>query len=507
MTDPTITKTDPTVREQFDGVVRFLKRVARRYDVVIVMILIGVAACAVFLKLRVTPYKSETVMLYSEGVRAVDRNGEAQETPQTVAVRLREMATSRTLLEKVIDEFQLYPDVIREHGRVDAVEKFREKLEFRAPGGDTFSIGFIGNSPEQARAVTARLAELLVHQDSELRRDTAKTTREFLASEKQRTDQELKGAEKELAQFLAEHPEFALDSMLLLPGATSTGAAFRAEAEANRNAQAPAAAAAGGFRIVGGGSAPKPASIGGAAGIQPPAESADARAQLVAAQAAKARAEADVAAARSALAEKSARFTDQHPDVQAARANVQGAELRLRAAVAAVNAASPAPVQLAPIAASTPADGKAPARRIYVPAPGPKKDGEPTKARDAHKLISLDTEWTRLTGDVAEARERNKQIETAFFKADVVANSETGGHAVRISVIDPAYLPAKPMPPGRITWIAIFVGMALVIGIALAFGLAAIDDRIYGRRDALQLAPVLAEVPRIPRSAWRFSHG
>ena len=116
--------------------------------------------------------------------------------------------------------------------------------------------------------------------------------------------------------------------------------------------------------------------------------------------------------------------------------------------------------------------------------------------RDPNRLISLETEWSRLTRDVAESRERHKQMEGAFFKADIAANSETGGQALRIAVIDPAYLPANPVPPGRLTLIAMFMVLSLIVGIALSAGLAAIDDRFYDGRDVLRLAPVLAEIPR-----------
>ena len=39
-------------------------------------------------------------------------------------------------------------DVVEEYGPIDAIEKFREDIDFRAPGGDTFTIGYRGNYPE-----------------------------------------------------------------------------------------------------------------------------------------------------------------------------------------------------------------------------------------------------------------------------------------------------------------------------------------------------------------------
>ena len=348
--------TGPTIRQQLDTALSFLKRMLRNPHAVIASLLVGAIACAIFFKLRVTPYRSETVLLYAEGIRAVDRTGEPPEAPEATAVRMRETLLARPLLEAVISEFGLYPDVVARHGYVDAVEKFREKIEFRAPGGDTFSVAFTGNSPSQAQSVTKRLAEQLIQQDSTLRRQNAGTTRDFLGAEKKRTGIELLSTEKELAKFLADHPEFALDAMLLLPGASQTGAAFRA-AEAVEGAARSSTPATGRYLPA---RRPVPAlgpigPIGGDRG--------DGRLQVARVQAAKARVEADLAAAGGVLAEQNARYTDQHPDVQAARANVRRAELRLKALAVAE-------VPVHEVARVAPGDAPAaPARRAYVPQP------------------------------------------------------------------------------------------------------------------------------------------
>src|SRR5205823_12401395 len=66
-----------------------------------------------------------------------------------------------------------------------------------------------------------------------------------------------------------------------------------------------------------------------------------------------------------------------------------------------------------------------------------------------HDLVALETDWVRLTRAVTEARQHQEHVESALFKADLTASSEDAGHGVSVSVIDPAYLPEKPVPPGR----------------------------------------------------------
>ena len=69
-------------------------------------------------------------------------------------------------------------------------------------------------------------------------------------------------------------------------------------------------------------------------------------------------------------------------------------------------------------------------------------------------------------------------------------------------VIDPAYLPQRPVPPGRKTIAAGFGALGLALGSLLALGLAALDDRIYDQRGASRVGYVLCAVPR-PRRRRR----
>ena len=74
-------------------------------------------------------------------------------------------------------------------------------------------------------------------------------------------------------------------------------------------------------------------------------------------------------------------------------------------------------------------------------------------------------------------------------------SSESGRDAPQISIVDPAYLPLRPNPPGRMTIAAIFLGLSLLLGTALTVAAAALDDRIRDGRDAARFGELLAEIP------------
>jgi hypothetical protein len=129
---------------------------------------------------------------------------------------------------------------------------------------------------------------------------------------------------------------------------------------------------------------------------------------------------------------------------------------------------------------------------VASPAPVAKDPGE--RARD---LVDLETEWLQLTRGVTEARQRRDQIEAQLFRADIRAGSEAVGHGVQVSVLDPAFLPDRPLPPGKTTPGLIFAGISLTLGLLAVALLALIDERIFRARDATDVAEVLVEVPKL----------
>jgi len=461
-------------RRELERLLRFLRRALHSWRWGVSVLLLGELACLAFLLLRTPLYRSQTVLLYTETVRAAE-TGEPQMTQRSVAARMQELLNSRQELGRVVEEFDLYPDVRKVYGNFDAVDELRKHIEFRAPGGDTFSIAFEGTSPTQARDVTARLAELVVTEDAKLRKQSAVAAREFLAEEKKRGADRLKTAEQDLAAFMAEHPSFALDAMPL-----ATGAAIRA-------ARAKPATPTPQPRVI---ALPVPENATAEARPPPtPPSDAEQRAARDAAEEV-ARSAASLEAARQSMADKRERYTDVHPDVRAARDAVHRAEARLESARSKLPRAAP----MAAPATAQPSEKPA-QRYVTVPgAPRPASGPEP-KAED---LVALETDWARLTRAVTEARQRHDQVEAALFKADIAESSANVEQGAEATIIDPAYLPQRPVPPGPRTLALLFFAASVAAGIATALARAALDDRIYEAEGAEGLIDVFVEIPAAP---------
>lgn len=468
---------EPSVGEQLSVIGEFFRRALRFWHVPLVTLLLGGVAFGVFYFLRQPKFRSETVILYVQQGNT-EENTDNADAQRSVTLRLKELLISRPNLERVISRFNLYPELRRHYGMIDAVEELKKHIDFRAPGGDTFSIAFEGDSAKQVQAVTAELARQVLDGDAELRKGQAKVALDFLVGERKTREAELREAEEKLAGFMAQHPRFALDATPLANGAAiraSMGAAAAVGPSPQRLAWAPRRDGVGPS-----GSTPATVAAGGA-GPASGATSAD-----------EARARAALAAARESLTEKLAHYTPAHPDVRAAEGEVQRATERL----AAITSGAPkapaneaAPTQ-PPAASSGVQPRAAPARVAAVAVPAP------TNAENSQNLVDLETEWLKLTRAVTEARQRQDQIESQLFRADIQASSETGGHGVQVNVIDPAFLPQTPLPPSRSTLALIFFAASLLIGSLGAVIFAIFDERLFTRRDFASLEEVLVEVPK-----------
>jgi hypothetical protein len=342
--------------------------------------------------------------------------------------------------------------------------------------------------------VTERLAELLIAEDTRLRVEQANVTSNFLKAESGRAEEELRGKETELAQFLAKHPEFAVDTS----GMATAGSAVRAAQTRERGSRTTdpklLALERQRERIKARLRAPdEPA---------PPRVPAPPSAERVAALARVDNAKRALETAKEDLERNEARFTAAHPDVVAAKRRVQEAERRVKEAEAEV---PPLEEVDAVRAATDPAERAALAQELdkidreIAAQKRRERDDRPPDEIDEGKnwVVELERDWARINREVAEAREKHDTLEARLFSAEIAASSELSGQSGQMEIVDPAFKPVRPSgAPKRLLVMAGLV-LALGLGAALALLLAFVDDRLYDRQDIerLEIAPVLIVVP------------
>lgn len=137
-------------------------------------------------------YRSETLIL------VVPQRVPDSYVRSTVTMRiedrlrsLRQQILSRTNLERIIDDFQLFQDDIKELPLELIVEKMRQRVVVDTVREDTFRVGYVDTSPRLAMIVADRLAAMFIEENLRDRGLVADGTNDFLESQ-------LDGARKRL---------------------------------------------------------------------------------------------------------------------------------------------------------------------------------------------------------------------------------------------------------------------------------------------------------------------
>jgi uncharacterized protein involved in exopolysaccharide biosynthesis len=484
----------------------------------ITAVLCGVGSVTLLPKVVKPVYRSEAVLLYREGIQAaLNRPGDPVESTRKLGPRLKDMLLARTRLQKVVEELNLYPGIVESEGTLEAVEELRKHIDFKAKEGDTFHIQYDGEDPATAYAVVSRLADGLVDENAQLRSEQAGATKQFLEAEKKRNDEELQVREQALAKFLSTHPEFADEAGGR--GGPTTGASVRAQEKKELLAKQGAVpgvvshvpqnpllvlerqAARLRERLRNPG-APAPAPVARpAAPVDPKLTQA------------KNEAENQLGAAQKELSDKLARFTEQHPDVAAARGKLATAQARVQQAEAAIADAQrqqqqpePEPTYDNPEAEKAALEAQLSKvekemgwlRAVQKSAtPGQPAPSGPDAAASA--IVAMETDWSRLNRDVIESRERGQSLQDKLFRASMAASMETSGGSAQMKVVDPAYRPTRPFSFGKMRVMAAGLGISILLGLVAALLRALFDDRIYHRTDVqrLGLSKLVVFVPNL----------
>ena len=119
---------------------------------------------------------------------------------------------SRTTLEKVIDEFNLYADVRKKIPMEAIVEKMTKAIDVSVLKGiqvptrsdqaqNAFSISYEGEEPRTVMMVTNKLASLFIEQNLRVRELQVESTSKFLIKELSSVEEQLAKKEQELKNF------------------------------------------------------------------------------------------------------------------------------------------------------------------------------------------------------------------------------------------------------------------------------------------------------------------
>jgi polysaccharide chain length determinant protein (PEP-CTERM system associated) len=403
---------------------------------------------------------------------------------------------SRTRLERIIQDFNLYGEERRKELMEDIVGKMRNTdIRVQPVKGDAFQVEFFAPDARTAMKVTERLASLYVEENLRDREGMIENANQFLESQVDDARRRLLEHEKTLEEYTRAHDgELPAQVQSNLQAIQSLQTQVQALVDsvsrdrdrrlllermlADANAEAPVQAPA--------------VPVVAAAEVENPTSAA-----------------AQLAQAKKALDAMQLRLKPEHPDVTRAKRLIRDLEKK------AESEALQVPVSV-PVSVDSSAASRAEAtrtrrlkeiddemknldRQIAAKEDNTRKlhaaianyqsraDAAPTRGSE---MIALTRDYQTLQNLYVSLLSKNED-------AKITANLERRQIGEQFKVVDPARLPERPFSPDRSTIDAIGAVVGLALGLGLIALLEFMDNSFRTEEDVVAVLsmPVLASVP------------
>ncbi len=182
----------------------------RRKWLIIILAIAG-TCISIAIALSLTKvYRSSTMILVEKQQVSERYVTSTERTPfQERLNTIKQQIMSRTNLEKIIDDFNLYADA-KNTPRDEIIEEMREKIEVqiigsRNRGGDAFNISYINKDPKVTMDVTNTLASMFINENLKRREQSVEGTSDFISKELEKSRLALEKQEAELKAFKDRH--------------------------------------------------------------------------------------------------------------------------------------------------------------------------------------------------------------------------------------------------------------------------------------------------------------
>jgi polysaccharide chain length determinant protein (PEP-CTERM system associated) len=463
----------------------------RKWSVIIpfVVIAIGTALVAHVLPNR---YRSEALILVIP--QRVPESYVRSAVTTRIEDRLqavRQQILSRTRLEQIIVDNNLYAEERRDGIMEDVVERMRRDVDIQVIRNDAFRISYVGRDPRSTMRVTERLTSLTIDENQNERALLAESTNQFLATELDNARRQLVDQEQKLEEFRKRHAgELPSQAAANLQAAQNLQMQIQAVVESlNRDRDR---------RMVQNSQLTDLLAVEAQQGLALDGSEVNSPGRVLTAQ-------EQLAAAQTQLRQLEGRFTPEHPDVIRAKRRIADLETR-------VQAEAPLSPEAAPVL--TPAQA---ARRNRVRAlqleiesldrqiATKQKQEQQLRATAAsyqarvEVLPARETELTELMRDYETMRKVYSDLLAKNEEAKVAANLERRQIGEQFKLLDPARLPQRPTSPNRplINLMGALSGLAFGVGLAALLEYRDNSFRTEEEVTAVVGLPVLALIPNI----------
>jgi polysaccharide chain length determinant protein (PEP-CTERM system associated) len=398
---------------------------------------------------------------------------------------------SRTQLERIVQEFNLYPDERKRMLMEDVIERMRSKhvLIGGVPNGrinsSAFRVGFEAGNPKTAMLVAERLASLFINANLQDRSVFADQTDQFLQNQLAETRRQLKEYETKLEEFRklnpGRMPGELQNNQQALGNVQSQVQALQESINRDRDRQLMLQ------RM-----------IADAAAAPPPPAPADGAPMPAARQ---------LEQERTRLRNMQMRLKPNHPDIGIQQRIIR--DLEQKATAEAMQ--QPVSATVSSAGASRVSELQAESDALDRRVASKQEDEKRLMAtmsmyrQRVESAPSTESRLTELMRDYTTLQGTYQNLLSKSQEAKVAANLERQQIGEQFKVLDSARIPQRPSTPNRPLLILIGSLLGLGCGVALAALLEYRDKSLRSDDDvivALSL-PVLARVPTMTTAAER----
>ncbi len=486
-------------QQQRQLIKKYIDLLLRRKNIVIAGLLLGLAGGLFMYLQKPKIYQCTSLIQYQR-----QRINPTAMSPDDVRTRTREVVstvsqqvTSRTSLEKMIKDFDLYAGMRSVLPMEDVVETMRkDHIEISPDEGDIFRVSYEGRNPKKVLLVTNALAAQFIEENMRYREERASETSEYIQDELKMAKEGLDKKEAVMRdyklQYFNEMPDQRQNNMTRL----------NALQEQYQNSQDSMHDLGRTSLLV-----QEQISLRKELFAQQ-LNGSDLSSVLLSGQQALG-GMPQISQLRRELQSLQARYTDKHPEIRRLKKMIQELEGKQDGEIVPNNDASGENAQIAP-EPRIPNDPqieqlKRQLHDLEYDITRLKNEREDIKKQIekfqawAEAAPVREAEWAALTRDYDQLNQHYEALMAQSLQADSAYSLEKHQKGSQFKIIDSAHFPEKPFKPDFRKIMLMAVGIGVGIGGGLALGLELLDTSF---KDPAELEsylglPVVCAVPNV----------
>ncbi len=474
---------------QIQIIYKYLNLLLSRHKLIIVMLLLAVTAGYAYYLRTPQIYQSSASIIYQEqrinpSRLSPDEKVQIGEMVNTIA----QQVLSRTNLEKIIEEFNLYAEMRENAAKEDIIERLRKNaidIDLGRKTGNVFTISFRGKNPNTVRQVTNALAAKFIEENIRVREERARERASYIQEELRMSKVTLHEKESQMRDYKLKYYNEMRDQRASnvtrlntlqsqfqaiqtnIQGLEQTRLLASEQLEVRKNLQKAA------FN----------------ADVAVP----ETKAGLL---------QTELANARNSRNELLARYTKQHPSVRRIEKRIENLESEIsnfkdpdsKEAVSVMEAVDPRIQELS-----------IQLKEIDLDLKNLRKESENilSQIKTYQKWIDAspirEAEWSDLTRDYDELKRYHDALVAQSLAAEAAESLEIRQKGSQFKIVDPAYLPETPVKGSFLKILISSMAIGLAVGAVLVLGIDFLDPSFKNQKemeDYLQI-PVTCTLPLI----------